>query len=149
MNDVLPTFVLLTVASIATARLILLLTTWPSASARVWPWLRLRSWWPVPADHIAEILLRDSLSPEEYRQLCSNAYLEIPSPSYANRVYRIPRGPGQVQVVEGGRVVERLCVQPVESLPDADVVLMHKLLIQADERRYLESANHFPRAIWR
>jgi hypothetical protein len=54
-----------------------------------------------------------------------------------------------VQVLEGGRVVERLCVQPLDSLPEADVILMHKMLIEADESSYLATANHFPRAVWR
>ena len=52
-------------------------------------------------------------------------------------------------MVERGVVKERLCVQPTSNtLPEADVVLMHKLLIEADERMYLSTANHFPRAIW-
>lgn len=148
MDGLLPTLIVLMIFLIATARVMLLISAWPSASGRIWPWLRLQSWWPVPADHAAETLLRDVLSPEEYRQLCTMAFLEVHSPSYTNRVYRVPRGPGQVQVLEGGRVVERLCVQPVDALPEADVILMHKMLIQADERSYLESANHFPRSIW-
>jgi hypothetical protein len=65
------------------------------------------------------------------------------------RTYRIPRGPGQVLVLEHDRVTERLCVQPASGgLPEADVVLMHKLLIEADEETYLHTANHFPRSIW-
>lgn len=148
MQNILPTLVVLIIFLIATARVMLLVSAWPSASGRLWPWLRLQSWWPVPADHTAETLLRDMLSPEEYRRLCASGVLEVPSPSYLNRVYRVPRGPGQVQVVEGGRVVERLCVQPVDALPEADVILMHKMLIQSDERAYLETANHFPRSIW-
>ena len=77
-------------------------------------------------------------------------FLEIPSPTRPDRVYRIPRGPGQVLVEERGRVMERLCLQPeVAGLPEADVVLMHKLLIEADEDRYLATANHFPRSLWR
>lgn len=149
MSTVLPASVFLVITLIATARIILLLTAWPSASARLWPWLRLQSWWPVDADHHAEMLLRDKLSHEEYRQLSSHSYLEVPSRSYANRIYRVPRGPGQVQVVEGGRVIERLCLQPLEALPEADVILMHKLLIEGDESAYLATANHFPRTTWR
>lgn len=149
MKDVVPFSVILLIALVAAARLVLLLADWPSVSARVWPWLRTRTWWPVTADHAAEILLRNTLSPEDYRRLASNAYLEVPSPARAGRVYRIPRGPGQVLVVESGHVIERLCLQPTEALPEADVILMHKLLIEADEDRYLETANHFPRSVWR
>jgi hypothetical protein len=149
MQDLMPVGLLLLLALTFTARMILLLSEWPATSARIWPWLRLQRWWPVPADHAAETLLRNALTPEQYRSLCVNAYLELPSPNYANRLYRIPRGPGQVSVLENGRVTERLCVQPVEALPEADVVLLHKLFIEADERTYLATANHFPRAIWR
>jgi hypothetical protein len=149
MPQILQVGFLLLLTLTATTHVILKASEWPAASARVWPWLRLRPWWPVAADHAAETLLRSSLSAADYRCLRANAFLEVPSPSYANRVYRIPRGPGQVAVLEGGRITERLCVQPVESLPEADVVLLHKLLIEADETRYLATANHFPRAVWR
>ncbi len=93
--------------------------------------------------------MRDVLTHEEYTQLRAHAYLEVPSRDRAERVYRVPRGPGQVQVVEGGRVIERLCLQPLDTLPEADVILMHKLLIEGDEHMYLATANHFPRVAWR
>src|SRR5215831_14324903 len=106
-----------------------LLSSAPAFSSRLSPWLRLHPWWPVPAERRAETLLRDMLSTEEYRRLLTTGFLEIPSPTRAERVYRIPRGPGQVLVEERGRVLERLCLQPeVAGLPEADVVLMHKLL---------------------
>lgn len=149
MKDLVPISVTLLIALLFVAKVVQAVSLWPPASARIWPWLRLQSWWPVAADHNAESLLRERLSADEYRQLCARAYLDVQSHSYANRIYRVPRGPGQVLVLEGGRVVERLCVQPVDSLPEADVILMHKLLIESDERTYLETANHFPRSVWR
>jgi len=127
-----------------------LISNAPAFSTRLSPWLRLHPWWPVPAERRAETLLRDMLSQEEYRRLLTTGFLEISSPTRPDRVYRIPRGPGQVLVEEHGRVLERLCLQPeVAGLPEADVVLMHKLLIEADEDRYLATANHFPRSLWR
>jgi hypothetical protein len=127
-----------------------LISNAPAISTRLSPWLRLHPWWPVPAERRAETLLRDMLSQEEYRRLLTTGFLEIPSPSRPDRVYRIPRGPGQVLVEERGRVLERLCLQPeAAGLPEADVVLMHKLLIEADEDWYLATANHFPRSLWR
>jgi len=127
-----------------------LISNAPAFSTRLSPWLRLHPWWPVPAERRAETLLRDMLSQEEYRRLLTTGFLEIPSPTRPDRVYRIPRGPGQVLVEEHGRVLERLCLQPeVAGLPEADVVLMHKLLIEADEDRYLATANHFPRSLRR
>lgn len=125
-------------------RCVLLFSLWPSFSTRVSPWLRQRAWWPVPAERRAESLLRDMLTETEYRQVCTTGYLDVVSPSHSGRIYRVPRGPEQVLVLEGGRVTERLCVQPAAaSLPEADLVLMHKLLIQADEETYLRTANHF------
>jgi hypothetical protein len=142
-------FVTLIAMVITVFRVSTLVTMSPYFRSRIWPWLRTRAWWPVPAERTAEALLRRLLEDREYAALSFNGYLEVPSHEYPGRIYRIPRGPGQVQVVEHGRVTERLCVQPASvGLPEADVVLMHKLLLESDERRYLLTANHFPRAIW-
>jgi len=74
------------------------------------------------AERRAANLLRDLLTVEQCRQLVWHGYLEVPSPSTTQRVYRVPRTRGYVQVIEHGHPVMRLCIQPVESLPDADVV---------------------------
>jgi len=95
------------------------------------------------AEHRAEMLLQSQLSPEEYHQLVTQGYLRVQSPSTPHRTYLIPRYRGLVRVYEQGRSVMRLCVGPVEPVPDADVVLMHKLMIEGNEREYLESANVF------
>ena len=96
-----------------------------------------------PVERRAARLLRDVLTAEQCRQLIWRGYLEIPSPSTAQRVYRVPRTRGYVQVLEHGRAVMRLCVQPVECLPDADVVVLHKLMIEANEENYLSKANKY------
>ena len=88
-------------------------------------------------------LLRDILTPEQLRQLLWRGYLEVPSPTKPLRVYRVPRVNGYVQVVENGRAIMRLCLQPVECLPDADVVVLHKLMIEANEETYLQKANKY------
>jgi len=88
-------------------------------------------------------LLRDILTPEQLRQLTWRGYLEVPSPSEPRRVYRVPKAKGYVQVIENGRATMRLCVQPVECLPDADIVLLHKLMIEANEETYLQKANKY------
>jgi hypothetical protein len=59
------------------------------------------------------------------------------------RVYRVPRGRGLVRVIEKGRETASLCLQPLEKVPDADIVVMHKLMIEADEETYLQKANRF------
>ena len=97
----------------------------------------------LSADGRAKALLREMLSESQYQQLMQFGYLEVESPSLANRIYRIPRAGGLVKVYESGCAVMELCLQPTEPLPDRDVVLMHKLMIEANEQEYLRAANHF------
>ena len=95
------------------------------------------------AERRAAGLLRDTLTPEQFHQLTWRGYLEIPSPTEPRRVYRVPRSKGYVQVIENGRAIMRLCLQPVECLPDADIVVLHKLMIEGNEEAYLEKANKY------
>jgi len=97
----------------------------------------------VASEQRAEALLRDLLSQGQPQQLRRRGYLDVPSPSRANRTYRIPRSRDQVRVYEDGRLIERLCVQAVEPVPTGDVVVMHKLMIEGNEDEYLRLANHF------
>lgn len=91
----------------------------------------------------AEALLRDVLDEREYQQLIKRGYLDVTSPIDAQRIYRIPAYAGLVRMYERGVAVRELCVQPVEPLPSADVVAMHKLMIQGDEQQYLARARQF------
>jgi hypothetical protein len=95
------------------------------------------------AERRAANLLHEMLTVEQCHQLSWRGYVEIPSPSTAQRVYRVPRSRGYVQVIENGQAVMRLCLQPVEYLPDADVVVLHKLMIEANEEDYLQKANKY------
>jgi hypothetical protein len=115
-----------------------------AASPMIWLLIQphVRAW--LPAERRATTLLREMLSPEEFRQLTWLGYVDVPSPSDRNRSYRVPRTRGYVQVIDGGRAVMRLCLQPTERIPDADVVLMHKLMIEGNEAGYLDKANKFP-----
>jgi hypothetical protein len=102
----------------------------------------LRGW--SRAERRAGHLLREMLTPEQWHQLLWHGYLEVQSPSAEGRVYRVPRTRGAfVQVIEDGRAIMRLCVQPVERLPDADVIVLHKLMIEANEEHYLQKANKY------
>lgn len=97
----------------------------------------------LEAEKKAESLLQQMLTPEQGLELEHRGYLEVASPSREGRVYRVPRGRGMVSVYEDGRAVMSLCVQPVEWVPGADVVLMHKLMIEGNEEDYLKTANQF------
>src|SRR5262245_23606312 len=78
----------------------------------------------------AEALLQEQLGADEYRRLMQRAYLEVASPHYPARVYRIPRREGLVEVLEQGEHVDMLCIGPNKRLPRADVLVIHKLLIE-------------------
>lgn len=91
----------------------------------------------------AEQLLTELLTQEQYVQLSRRGYIEVVSPNIPNRVYRIPKYRGRVHVYESGKAVMSLCAQPIELVPDADVVLIHKLMIEGNEQEYLRLANRF------
>ena len=93
------------------------------------------------ANRRANELLRSVLTREQYRQLMRQGYLDIPSPRDPECIYRVPRSQGLVGVIEHGRRKANLCLQPLEMVPDADIVVMHKLMIEADEETYLQTAN--------
>ena len=92
----------------------------------------------------AERLLAENLSERERLQLQRCGYIELVSPTVRGRTYRVPARPGMVEVYEYGEPAMRLCVQPAVALPQPDVVLMHKLLIEGDEQTYLRTANRLP-----
>ena len=108
-------------------------------------WRRWRAQRPphdrAAADARAEALLSELLAPDEYAALQTRGYLELSSHLYASRRYRIYRQPRPVEVYEGGRLRMALCVQPTSYLPPGDRVLMHKVLLEGDEARYLRTAN--------
>jgi len=97
----------------------------------------------------AEALLRASITNEQYQQLLSRGYMEIPSRLYPGYIYRIPRNQQRVQIFETNQTVSspysrklaELCIVPCDPVPDADMVLAHKLMIEADEQTYLSIAN--------
>ena len=99
-------------------------------------------WWCASrADRRACQLLRAVLTQEQYRQLIKRGYIDIKSPSVPQRVYRVPQAHGRVHVIENEKLQASLCLQPFDWVPDADVVVIHKLMIEADEETYLLKAN--------
>lgn len=95
------------------------------------------------AERRADALLRDALTREQYMLLNELGYLDIPSPADPQRVYRVPLALGQVQVIENERVKANLCLRTEKWVPDVDMVVIHKLMIEADEGGYLRRANRF------
>ena len=93
-------------------------------------------------------LLRAVLTPDQYGHLMQRGHIDIASPSDPERIYRVPKGPGRVQVREKGKLTMWLCLQPLERVPEADLLVMHKLMIEADEETYLRKANRFSPTFW-
>ena len=96
------------------------------------------------AEARSRALLRDLLDERELQQLTRDGYLDIASPNYADRVYRIPGCAGWVCVYEKGQARMHLCVQPADPLPNNDVIALHKLMIEGNEQGYLARANEIP-----
>lgn len=93
-------------------------------------------------------LLSAVLTPEQYGQMIQRDHIDIPSPRVSERIYRVPKSPGRVQVRDKGILTMWLCVQPSERVPEADILVMHKLMIEADEETYLQKANRFTPSHW-
>lgn len=110
---------------------------------------RSRMEWQQVAQRRAEQLLRERLTQCEHQRLQKYGYLDIPSRLDPNRCYRIPRYRGRVHVFEAFTLGERLlwrktaelCVVSMDDVPDADLVLSHKWMIEGDETAYLALAN--------
>ncbi len=96
----------------------------------------------------AQELLESMLPDDERKTLSTHGYLAVDSPFYPGREYRIWPGGGPVEVYEAGKYAMTLCVESVEPLPPADLVLMHKLMIEGSEREYLRVANRLSRSGW-
>ena len=97
----------------------------------------------------AAMLLRELLTPDELVQLQTDGFLAVSSGITPGRVYRIPARPGFVTVVDAGRPVLALCLQPVCSMPDCEHVLVHKLLLEGAEGEYWQRANRLRGQLWR
>jgi hypothetical protein len=95
------------------------------------------------------MLVREFLTPDELTQLQIYGYLAIPSGSTPGRVYRIPARPGVVTVVDADKPVMWLCLQPANSVPKREHLLIHKLLLEGAEREYWQQANRLIGQPWR
>lgn len=89
----------------------------------------------------ADVTLRELLTPAEYAQVVERGYLEVPSRSYPGRIYRVPADGSAVVVHQPRTSPLYLCLRPVDRLPGAETVLVHKLLLEAAEEEYWRRAN--------
>jgi hypothetical protein len=101
------------------------------------------------AEQRAEQLLQQHMTPQQYQQLQERGYIEIPSGLHPDQLYRIFRQRQRVQIYtrnqansgEPRQKYGELCVVACDPVPDADLFLAHKWMIEADERVYLAIAN--------
>ena len=139
-------WIVVLVGGLSTAVLLLLLAL--AAAQCLGSWVEGRSLGGSPArspvDQRVDALLRDVLDDGEYQALMTRGYLDVASSANADIIYRIPRYGGMVTRYDHGRATIDLCVQPAEPLPGGDVVVMHKLLIQASEPHYVATARKYP-----
>ena len=133
--------------------LCLAILTIPVAATLVFMARAASIWQTTPSPDInaarrAQELLEKTLPAEQLKDLAARGYLSIGSGSVPGREYRIWNSGGPVEVYEAGRYAMSLCVEPTEPLPPADLVLMHKLMIEGQEEEYLRIANRLGRAVW-
>lgn len=100
-------------------------------------------WFNARAERRARQLLQAVLTQEQYRHLLQHGYLDIRSPSHQERFYRVPKAPGRVHLIENEQLQTDLCLQPLDWVPNTDFLVIHKLMIEADEQTYLQKANRF------
>lgn len=93
------------------------------------------------AETKAEELLLMCLTPQQRSQYLSDGYIEL---NIDTRKYRIEKGYSRniTRIREDGKKIF-YCIQPGESVPVADCMLAQKLMLEADEREFLKTANHW------
>ena len=97
----------------------------------------------------ADALVRRLLSADEQAQLRRTGFLEVRSQAVSGRTYRIPRRGSPVAVLEPDGHVKYLCLQPETPVASRELVLVHKLLLEAAEMDYLRKANPVGRPMGR
>lgn len=96
------------------------------------------------ADRRATLLLRAVLGEPSYQEFVRKGHIEVPSRLYPGRAYLIKQWPEKVEVVEKGRTVAVLCAEPESDVPPADLIVIHKLMIEDNEQEFLRIANKIP-----
>jgi hypothetical protein len=97
----------------------------------------------------AEALVRRLLTEAEHAQLRREGFLEVRSQRVAGRKYRIPRRGSPVAVLEPDGHVKYLCLQPETPIATTELVVVHKLMLEAAEEDYWQKANRVGRPMGR
>ena len=97
------------------------------------------------ADDRATGLLLAHLSPDQRKQYEKDQFFEVHvADKKGIRRYRVTHGwAGNVFLVDAqGKKIKKFCIHSTKSVPYADNLLAQKLLLEADEERFLSIANH-------
>ena len=97
----------------------------------------------------ADALVRRVLSESERNELRKQGFLEVRSQLVQGRKYRISAGDAPVASLEPDGRVLYFCLQPATPIPRKELVVVHKLLLEADEAAYRQRANRVGRAMGR
>jgi hypothetical protein len=93
----------------------------------------------------AEALLKSHIGLEAYGELLKVGYIELDSQKHKGRKYHVPSNARLlIEVLENGKVVDRLCVHPHERFQDDDEILSRVTLLKYAEEHILTKANHNP-----
>lgn len=93
----------------------------------------------------AEELLKEHIGLEAFGKLHEIGYLEMDSCKYQGRKYRVPKyARGSLDIVENGKVIDRLCVHPGQRFEDGDEILARIVMLEVNEDEILQIANHSP-----
>lgn len=87
----------------------------------------------------SERLLDRMLSSKQRKYWHRNRYIDVRSPAYPERLYRIPEY-GKVLCFDSGKLTKRLCIYSIDRLPLADKILSLKVMIESDEQEFLRIA---------
>lgn len=89
----------------------------------------------------AEKLLRHILGEEEYKDFIDKGEIEVKSKMHTNRIYII-RELGMIDVIENNILIEKLCINVMESnFPRQDQLVAKKLGLEGVEEYILKVAN--------
>lgn len=107
---------------------------------------------PAAVERAAQ-LLQEVMPEDQLAELDANGHFSIKSPNHPGREYRVWSTVRPVDVYESGKLTMSLCVESLDPLPPGDVMLVHKLMIEGNEKEYLRVANQLsagvPQRGWR
>jgi len=88
-------------------------------------------------------LLKEWLSPAEYKYLMEEGNLELPSQHEKDTIYIVNKDPmKRIGIKKKGKVVEKsLCIHASHAYPTGDILLANIMLLKTDEKKFLEIAN--------